>query len=82
MKGPLPFHFHPWEDPVSDMFSVSLRQGLFNRRSVHREIRLYLLAIYAHRKGDTRREDHFYYRYLTYGRKSFLRRPTPAGALD
>lgn len=66
---------------MSDMFSVCLRRGMFNRRSQHRETRLYLLAIYAHRKGDSKKEDYYYYQYLLDGRSSASQR-TLAGALS
>ena len=47
-----------------DLFECDMGSCMLNRRSRHREIRLYLLSLYAYRKGNERRKAAYYKAYL------------------
>lgn len=48
----------------SDLFTCDLRKGMMNRKSQSKEIRTYILSIYAFRKGYNDKKEKYYALYL------------------
>lgn len=55
---------------LDNAFESPLRKGLLNRRIEGRMFRMYLLSVYAFRKGN-RRERAFYDQYLQLHKEQF-----------
>lgn len=49
-----------WEAGNRNVFTCDLGTGMFNRLFKQRSIRIYLLSVYAYRKGFRKKEERFY----------------------